>query len=54
VKAATHEGEKKGALGIALEVRKGSVNVSHTLPYVFKGVGHSTHSVSVHLSTCAQ
>ena len=41
VKAATHEGEKKGALGIALEVRKGTVNVSHALPYVFKGVGPS-------------
>ena len=41
VKAATHESEKKGALGIALEVRKGSVNVSHALPYVFKGVGPS-------------
>lgn len=41
VKAATQKSEKRGAVGIALEVRKGSVNVSHALPYVFKGVGPS-------------
>ena len=41
VKAATQEGEKRGAVGIALEIRKGSVNVSRALPYVFKGVGPS-------------
>ena len=54
VKAVTQEGETRGAVGIALEVRKGSVNVACAMPCMFKGVGPSARRAAFEWRTWQQ